>query len=162
MASSDSSSQRSRTMSRIRGKDTKIELAVRSEIHRRGYRYRLHARDLPGTPDLVLPRHRVVVFVNGCFWHAHGCRLSQMPASNREFWAAKLTATVERDRRVRRELRSGGWRVATVWECVMRDPQHQTGKNTGDWVQRLCDFIEDPNAGAVEIGGRRRRSRPSS
>lgn len=109
---------RSRMMSGIRGKNTKPELAVRSFLHRRGLRFRLHARHLPGRPDLVLPRYRTVVHVHGCFWHRHSrCRFAYMPASNRKFWENKLAGNAERDRRNDRELRRLGWRSITIWEC---------------------------------------------
>ncbi|HJP89175.1 MAG TPA: very short patch repair endonuclease [Candidatus Limnocylindrales bacterium] len=109
---------RSRMMAAIRGKDTKPELAVRRELHRSGLRYRLHVRDLPGRPDIVLPRHRTVVFVHGCFWHRHeGCRYAYTPKSRQEFWSAKLNGNAERDARDRQRLRDLGWRVEVVWEC---------------------------------------------
>jgi DNA mismatch endonuclease (patch repair protein) len=109
---------RSRMMSGIRGRDTKPELAVRQFLHSRGFRYRLHARELPGRPDIVLPRYRTVVFVHGCFWHRHeGCRLAYTPKSHRKFWLTKLEGNAERDVRVQRQLRDLGWRVETVWEC---------------------------------------------
>jgi DNA mismatch endonuclease (patch repair protein) len=113
--------QRSLLMSRIRGKDTAPELAVRSLLHRMGFRFRLHRRDLPGTPDIVLPRHATVVFVHGCFWHRHaGCKGATTPKTRRAFWRAKFEANVERDRRNRRDLRKLGWKVLTVWECQIR------------------------------------------
>lgn len=109
---------RSRMMSGIRGKNTKPELAVRSFLHQRGLRFRLHSRNLPGRPDLVLPKYRTVVHVHGCFWHRHPrCRFAYMPASNRTFWTNKLTGNAERDRRNDRELRHLGWNPITIWEC---------------------------------------------
>ena len=114
--------QRSRLMSRIRGKDTKPELRVRSIVHRLGYRFRLHAADLPGRPDLVLRRLRTVVFVHGCFWHRHGCRYATTPRTRPEYWQAKFAANVRRDRRASRRLRAAGWSVVTVWECELRTP----------------------------------------
>jgi DNA mismatch endonuclease (patch repair protein) len=105
-------------MSRIRGADTKPELVVRRLIHALGLRFRLHRRDLPGSPDLVLPRHRTAVFVHGCFWHRHaGCRNCTTPTRNQDFWLDKFRRNVERDSRKSRELRRLGWRVLTVWEC---------------------------------------------
>lgn len=109
---------RSRVMASIRGRDTKPEMLVRRFLHGRGFRYRLHVRSLPGCPDLVLPRHRTVVFVHGCFWHFHrGCRFAAMPKSNRPFWRAKLSGNVRRDARNVSRLRHAGWRVLTIWEC---------------------------------------------
>lgn len=102
----------------IRAKDTKPERIVRSLLHRMGYRFRLHRKDLPGSPDIVLPRHRTVIFVHGCFWHRHlGCRLSYDPKSNRQFWKEKFRKNVERDARMRRSLDKLGWQTMTVWEC---------------------------------------------
>lgn len=109
---------RSRMMSGIRAQNTKPELKVRKILHAAGFRYRLHVRTLPGSPDLVLPRHKAVVFVHGCFWHRHrGCRFAYMPKSNKAFWKKKFDANVSRDRRSGVELRKLGWRVLTVWEC---------------------------------------------
>ena len=112
--------ERSALMSRIRGRDTKPELTIRRALHAIGFRFRLHRRDLPGRPDLVLPRHRAVILVHGCFWHNHGCQLCRMPATNREFWAEKLEANRARDRRVVEALAELHWRVLTVWECSIR------------------------------------------
>lgn len=111
--------QRSRNMSRIRGKDTGIEMRVRRALHALGYRYRLHVRDLPGRPDIVLPKYRTVIFVNGCFWHSHGCRLSVKPSTRAAFWERKLHATVERDRANHKDLERRGWNVIDVWECEL-------------------------------------------
>lgn len=114
--------ERSRIMSRIRARDTKPELIVRRRLHAAGLRFRLHRRDLPGRPDLVFPRHRIALFVHGCFWH--GCpicdRGRRQPASNTEFWAKKLAANRARDEAVGRQLEEAGWRVMTVWECQIR------------------------------------------
>lgn len=109
---------RSWNMSRIRGKDTRPELRVRSALHRLGYRFRLNRRDLPGKPDIVLPRHQTVIFVHGCFWHRHpGCRFAYTPKSRVEFWQTKFQRNVERHREVEEELQTLGWRVLVVWEC---------------------------------------------
>lgn len=108
-------------MSGIGGKNTKPELLVRKALFAAGFRFRLHRKDLPGRPDVVLPGRRVVVFVHGCFWHAHqGCPYAKTPATRREFWEAKLAANVERDRSTREALLSAGWRVLVVWECATR------------------------------------------
>jgi len=105
-------------MSRIRGKDTGPEKLVRSLLHRMGYRFRLHVKDLPGRPDIVLPRYRTVVFVHGCFWHRHrGCKNCTTPTNNRAFWVEKLEGNAERDLQNRAALRLAGWRVVVVWEC---------------------------------------------
>lgn len=113
---------RSAMMALIRGKNTKPEIIVRRFLHRLGFRFQLHRRDLPGRPDIVLPKYRTVVEVRGCFWHQHeGCRFAYMPKSNREFWEAKLNGNRERDRRNIRELARLGWRVIEVWECELGD-----------------------------------------
>lgn len=117
-----SKERRSWNMSRIRGVDTKPERIVRSLLHELGYRFRLHRRDLPGRPDIVLPRYRSVIFVNGCFWHRHtGCRFAYNPKSRIEFWQEKFSGNVARDLRNTRELEALGWRCLTVWECEVKD-----------------------------------------
>jgi DNA mismatch endonuclease (patch repair protein) len=118
--------QRSANMARIRGKDTKPELMVRRLLHAKGYRYRLHGAaagaKLPGKPDLVFAGRRKVIFVNGCFWHFHDCRVGQhAPQANAEFWTAKRNRTRERDANQRRLLEDAGWQVLTVWECELKD-----------------------------------------
>lgn len=119
MADSLTAEQRSERMRRVRQKDTALEVLVRKELHRRGLRYRLGGYGLPGRPDLVFPRHRAVVFVHGCFWHAHDCRLGRRPTSNAGFWEQKALANKERDARKEAELRALGWRVFVVWQCEL-------------------------------------------
>ena len=111
---------RRRMMSGIQGKNTKPELAIRSALHREGFRFRLHCKDLPGSPDLVLPRHRAVLFVHGCFWHGHGCHLFKWPSTRRTFWRRKIEGNMARDQRQQAALLDMGWRVATLWECAMK------------------------------------------
>jgi DNA mismatch endonuclease (patch repair protein) len=119
----DTDPKRSAMMARIGPRDTAPELAVRRTLHRLGYRFRLHRADLPGKPDIVLPRHRTVFLVHGCFWHRHpGCRFAYRPKSRVEFWESKFKRNVARDRKVERELREGGWTVHVVWGCETRDP----------------------------------------
>lgn len=113
------SAARSRIMAAIRGKDTTPELQVRRAIHAAGLRYRLHTRDLPGSPDIVLPRLKTVVFVHGCFWHAHSCQTSK-PKTRAKFWQRKFEANQARDRRVRHFLRTAGWHVHVIWECELK------------------------------------------
>ena len=118
--------QRSYCMSRIRSTGMRPELAVRSMVHRMGYRFRLHRADLPGRPDLVLPRHRAVIFVHGCFWHWHpdpGCPIAGLPKSNLEYWRPKLSRTRARDGEHLAALEALGWRSLVVWECEMRQPE---------------------------------------
>ena len=122
MTDTISKEHRSWNMGRIRGKDTKPEIGVRSLLHRLGYRYRLHDRNLPGRPDIVLRRFRTVIFVHGCFWHRHpGCRYAYFPKSRTDFWEEKFARNVVRDHDAQAALAIGGWRVATVWECETRD-----------------------------------------
>ena len=111
---------RSRIMARIGSKHTTPELLLRNSLHKLGLRYRLHPSHLPGSPDLVFPRFRAVIFVHGCYWHSHGCYRSTVPQSRREFWREKFSANQERDRRNVTELLERGWRVLTVWECALR------------------------------------------
>lgn len=109
-------------MSGIRGKNTKPEMLARRALFAAGYRFRLHRRDLPGAPDIVLPGRKVAIFVHGCFWHVHsGCKNGKLPSTRPEFWRGKLEGNVERDRRAIEALRSGGWRVLIIWECATRD-----------------------------------------
>ena len=115
-------------MSRIKRRDTGPERALRSRLHQMGFRFRLDRKDLPGSPDIVLHRYRVAVFVHGCFWHRHsGCQLAYTPKSNRAFWQAKFQGTKQRDRRSVRALRRLGWRAFVVWECdIANNAQHVT------------------------------------
>jgi len=115
---------RSWNMGRIRGRDTLPEKRVRSLLHRLGFRFSLHRKDLPGKPDIVLPARRAVVFVHGCFWHQHhGCKNASMPSTRRPFWETKLGGNVARDQRNGETLRSLGWKVLTVWECELTDEE---------------------------------------
>ena len=114
--------QRSERMGRVKSKDSKAELRVRSLVHGLGFRFRLHGRMLPGKPDIVLPRHRKVILVHGCFWHRHGvCRSLSVPTNNADFWREKFAKTIERDKRNIEELCGMGWNVLVIWECETRD-----------------------------------------
>lgn len=114
---------RSDIMARVRSKDTAPELAVRRALHATGLRFRLHRADLPGRPDIVLPRRKTAVFVHGCFWHSHpGCKRACVPATRQEYWVPKLRRNVERDRTATDALRAVGWRVIVIWECEARSP----------------------------------------
>jgi DNA mismatch endonuclease (patch repair protein) len=126
--------QRHRCMARIKGRNTKPEVQLRKALWQRGFRYRLHDRSLPGTPDLVLPRFRAVVFVHGCFWHGHECALFVVPATNTDFWTGKIGGNRERDRRALGALGSAGWRVCTVWECALRGPERSSVDDVADRV----------------------------
>jgi DNA mismatch endonuclease (patch repair protein) len=121
--------KRSWNMSRIRGTDTGIEMTVRSYLFRRGFRYRKNVRELPGKPDIVLPKYRTVIFIHGCFWHMHeGCRNSTLPKSRQEFWKAKLTGNVKRDRQNTLALINKGWQVLVIWECEILENLEETMK----------------------------------
>lgn len=122
MSDTFSPEQRHRVMSRIRAKDTGPERVVRKHLHSAGLRFRLHVRDLPGNPDLVLPKFKTVVFVNGCFWHAHqGCKYFRLPKTNGQYWETKIERNVLRDNYNYVELSRSGWRVIVVWECELRN-----------------------------------------
>ena len=127
---------RSANMRAIRSRDTAPELAVRSALHRAGFRFRLHRSDLPSVPDLVFPKYRKVIFVHGCFWHSHSCkRGGRVPKTNRPYWSQKLARNRQRDNEARRQLRKRGWGVLTVWEC-------QT-KQIDRLLPRLRRFLEN-------------------
>ena len=116
--------KRSWIMSRIKGKDTTPEKTVRSMLHRMGFRFRLHKRDLPGSPDIAMPRHNTVIFVHGCFWHCHpGCKDSGIPKTNTIFWQNKLGKNVERDKKNIENLKYLGWNVVVIWECETKDAE---------------------------------------
>lgn len=125
--------KRSANMSKIRSANTRPEVAVRKGLHARGFRFRLHRKDLPGKPDIVLPRYRVVVFIHGCFWHQHlGCRLASWPKSREDYWGPKLNKNVERDALAEIRLAELGWRTLVVWECDTRSPIRLTERL--DWL----------------------------
>ena len=131
-------STRSRMMAGIRGKDTRPEMVVRRALHARGFRYRLNVRGLPGTPDLVFPKRRAVVFIHGCYWHRHeGCRFATTPSSNTDFWTSKFAGNVARDARNIRDLRSAGWRVGIIWECALK------GDSDEEAIACLAEFLEE-------------------
>ena len=112
--------KRSQIMASISAKDTKPEIKIRHALHRRGFRYRLHAKSLPGKPDLVFKKFNAVVFVNGCFWHGHNCPLFRMPSSNRSYWTQKIDANRKRDTKNNKQLLDLNWRILTIWECSMK------------------------------------------
>lgn len=127
--------RRSEIMALVKGKNTKPEVAVRKLVHGMGYRFRLHRRDLPGSPDMVFPARRKVIFIHGCFWHRHeGCEFARMPKSREAFWQQKFEANTQRDARNERALRKGGWGVMTVWECQVFDVEGLTKR-----IRRFLD-----------------------
>ncbi len=129
-------------MAGIRGRDTKPEILVRKALHANGLRFRLHVAKLPGKPDVVLPRHRAVVFVNGCFWHGHNCRLFRWPSTRPDFWRAKIERNRSNDARAVRELMDLGWRVAVLWECAIRSPAQEYRQALPEWVRGSSSFGE--------------------
>jgi DNA mismatch endonuclease (patch repair protein) len=128
------SATRSRNMAAIRSRDTSPEIAVRSVLHRMGYRFRLHCKEFSGCPDIVLPRHRIVIFVHGCFWHWHRCKVGRRaPKTNKSYWEAKRSRNRKIHSKARRDLRRHGWSVLVVWECQTKDPDRLRS--------RLTEFI---------------------
>lgn len=128
-----SAKKRSEMMSGIKGRDTRPEMLVRSFLHAKGFRFRLHRRDLPGSPDLVLPKYNACIFVHGCFWHRHqGCRYATTPATRADFWARKFEGNVTRDHRNVQSLLDAGWRVLIVWECGLR--QRANLEDISNWL----------------------------
>ena len=116
------SQERSRNMAAIKSKNTKPEIAVRKNLHALGYRFRLHRKDLPGKPDIVLPKYKTVIFVNGCFWHQHkGCKYSRLPKTNIDFWKRKLEGNTQRDKLKQSKLKDMGWKVINIWECQTKE-----------------------------------------
>ncbi|MCC5993947.1 MAG: DNA mismatch endonuclease Vsr [Rhodobacteraceae bacterium] len=152
MADIVDSETRSRMMSGIRGKDTRPELALRRALYARGFRYRLHARGIAGRPDLVLKKYRAIIFVHGCFWHRHeGCSLATTPATRSEFWADKFAANVARDRIILDSLLAEDWRVATIWECVLRKPQ-SVEQTAAAIEKRLLSACRQLEIGGIDPG----------
>ncbi|MGL3211638.1 very short patch repair endonuclease [Bradyrhizobium sp. BR 1433] len=142
---------RSRMMAGIRGKNTKPELALRYALHRQGLRYRLHVATLPGRPDIVMPKYRAIVQVQGCFWHRHeGCSFATIPASNTKFWNSKFVETVRRDQRNVERLRDLGWRVAVVWECAInKEGGDVVATRVARWLSSSRPSTEIPVASSV-------------
>lgn len=128
------SKTRSRMMSGIRAKNTKLEVRLRKALFARGFRYRLHATSLPGKPDMALPRYRAVVFVHGCFWHGHDCPLFRLPGTRTDWWRAKIEKNRQRDQQVADALRERGWRQAHIWECAVRGPNSRSAAEVADEI----------------------------
>jgi DNA mismatch endonuclease (patch repair protein) len=141
--------KRSRMMAGIKGKNTKPEMMVRRALFAEGFRYRLHRKDLPGTPDIVLKSKKVVIFVHGCFWHQHSeCRFAKLPASNADFWRKKLDSNIDRDKKAINSLVASGWRVLIVWECITRNRSMalDIGPFINSWIQGEDQTGEVPAA----------------
>lgn len=140
--------QRRLNMSRIKGKDTKPEMLLRRGLHALGYRYQLHRRDLPGRPDLVLPRFHAVIFVHGCFWHGHKCPMFRIPSTHTSFWQSKIDGNIARDRTAQAKLIADKWRVLTIWECALRGPGRRPIEAVTNATQAWLDGNEA--AGTIE------------
>lgn len=144
------STQRRLNMSRIRGRDTKPEMLIRQGLHARGLRYRLHDKALPGRPDLVFPKYHTVVFIHGCFWHAHDCALSKLPATRQDFWKKKLEGNVARDRLAIETLQTDGWRILIVWECALRGPLRM---QLDELLDSSAKFVISNDPQCLELAG---------
>jgi DNA mismatch endonuclease (patch repair protein) len=144
------SKERSALMAKVRGKNTTPEIKVRKILHAMGLRFRLHRRDLPGSPDIVLPRHKIAIFVHGCFWHRHdSCRLATSPKTRKDFWQGKFDANLSRDRRNEAALRASGWTTATIWEC-------ETKKASPEMIKRsLLQAVPSLASGTVDPAAER-------
>ncbi len=141
---------RSKNMSAIKGKNTQPELLIRKILHARGFRFRLHQKDLPGNPDIVLSRYKVLIFVHGCFWHGHHCHLSKIPQTRMEFWLGKISGTITRDQLLQTQLLKSDWRYALIWECALRG---KTRVKTEDLFNQLENWIVNGKEKYIEISG---------
>ncbi len=143
MADIVSSEKRSQMMAGIKGKNTNLEILIRTALHRKGFRYRIHCKNLPGKPDLVLHKYRAAIFIHGCFWHGHSCHLFKWPSSKKEFWRKKITRNQELDKLALEKLTSAGWRVGVIWECAIRGKTKRNFefviKETSTWI--LSDIV---------------------
>ena len=142
--------QRRLNMTRVRGTNTKPELMLRRGLHARGLRFRLHRKELPGKPDLILPKWRAVIFVHGCFWHGHGCPMFKRPSTRAEFWHTKIARNQERDREAVTALRAEGWRRLVVWECALRGPARLPAN---DVISRCEIFLKNEERDESTISG---------
>ena len=142
MADTVNKETRSRMMSSVRSKNTKLEMEIRRRLFDRGFRYRLHGKNLPGTPDMIFPKYRAVLFVHGCFWHYHGCHLSGLPDTRRSWWKKKLEGNKKRDSEVISELEALGWRILIIWECGFRKPKLDRAKALDRIAERAASFLK--------------------
>lgn len=140
-------------MSRVRSRDTKPEMLVRRGLHARGFRFRLHRKDLPGCPDLVFPGCRSVIFVHGCFWHGHACAMFKMPATRPEFWSVKIAGNRMRDAHALEDLAKAGWRVLVVWECDLRGPGRRPLQTV---IDEIVEWLNSDHA-SDKLSGKRPR-----
>jgi len=139
---------RSRMMAGIKGKDTKPEMLIRSELHRRGFRFRKNVKELPGKPDIVLPKYKSVIMVNGCFWHGHGCRFFKWPSTRPEFWRDKIYGNKKRDEINVQSLMNEGWSVCVIWECSIKK---QLSLGLSSVVEEVVEFFYSGNGKFLEI-----------
>jgi DNA mismatch endonuclease (patch repair protein) len=137
-------------MRAIKNKDTKPEILIRKALHARGLRFRLHVNALPGKPDIVLPKYKAVVFINGCFWHGHHCHLSITPKTRTEFWLSKISDNIGRDMITHRKLMDSGWRVAVIWECAIKG---RNKKTLTELLNAFIDWLNDPESIGIELSG---------
>lgn len=137
---------RSRMMSGIRAKNTAPELYVRQRLHAKGFRFRLHAKDIPGKPDIVLPKHNALIQVHGCFWHGHGCKQCKTPATNTEFWQEKISSNQQRDNQNLCKQKENGWRTLVIWECAIRLSIQQ--KASFDLIESIGLWLNSNNSAA--------------
>jgi DNA mismatch endonuclease, patch repair protein len=135
-------------MAGIRNTNTRPEIAIRRALHANGFRYRLHSRRVPGKPDMVFPRYRAAVFVNGCFWHGHDCHLFRLPATRPDFWADKIARNRARDAKVRHDLQEAGWRALTIWECAIRGREALGLPNV---IAAASEWLRSSGVGAIAI-----------
>lgn len=139
--------KRSWNMSRVRSKDTKPELIVRSSLHKMGYRFRVYVKHLPGNPDVVLPKYRAVIFIHGCFWHGHSdCKGGEIPKTRSLFWKEKICENISRDKEAYTQLNLSGWRIAIIWECALKNKSvtFDTFKKLNEWIRSGLDNLEIP------------------
>lgn len=142
MADVHNAEQRSANMRAIRHKDTSPEMQIRRLLFAKGFRFRLHVKTLPGSPDLVLTKHRVAIFVHGCFWHGHGCHLFKVPATRTDFWLTKIQANRDRDCRDENKLLAEGWRILTIWECALKG---RLKKSSSEIAEQMTAWILTPD-----------------
>lgn len=136
---------RSRMMSGIKSRNTKPEILVRKALFKHGFRFRLHEKNLPGKPDIVLPKYHAIIFIHGCFWHEHSCKYFKWPKSNTEFWVNKIKGNAVRDKRILLELQQQGWKTCVIWECIFKTDKQKIDKyfeSLFKWVQNDCSSIE--------------------
>jgi DNA mismatch endonuclease (patch repair protein) len=148
MADTVDEATRSRIMASVKAKNTRPELALRKALHALGFRFRLHRKGLPGTPDLVLAKYRAAVFVHGCYWHRHeGCRYASVPITRADFWNEKFRTNIERDRKALAALQGTGWRTAIIWECALKnDSATSVGKRLADWLASPSPLLTIPSS----------------